>query len=179
MTYFLSEPTNISAELDNRANWHAQSTDCTPSIPHIQTQEYAQPRKVSALWLWQSFTAPAQSQHHRQQRPTLYLSLLSSAKKVRQVNNRKNTWIIYNLSNHKAQRCAPPHAGHFGDYCWAQCNSQNRTKPAFPASSEPMGEFHTILYLPVRRHTYRMAKRMQPDSRTGILSGILKKSREA
>lgn len=54
-----------------------------------------------------------------------------------------------------------------------------RTKPAFAASSEPMGEFHTILYLPVKRHRHRMAERRQLDSRTALLSGILKKSREA
>lgn len=51
----------------------------------------------------------------------------------------------------------------------------HRTKSAFAASSEPRAEFHTILHLPVRRHTYRMAERMQPDSRTGILSDIFKK----
>lgn len=123
VTNFLPEPTNISAELDKRANWDAQSNGCTPSIPHTQTQEHAWPRKCSALWLWRSFTAPAQSPHHRQQRPMLYLSLLSSAKKVWQVNNRENTWIIYILANHGAQRCVPPCAGSFGDYCWAQCHS--------------------------------------------------------
>lgn len=53
------------------------------------------------------------------------------------------------------------------------------TKPAFAASSEPMGEFPTILYLPVRRHTYRMGEKRQRDSNTAILLGILKKSGEA
>lgn len=48
----------------------------------------------------------------------------------------------------------------------------HRTKPAFAASSEPMGEFPTILYLPVRRHTYRMGESRQLDSRTAILSDI-------
>lgn len=51
VTSFLPEPTNISAELDYRANIDAQSTDCTPATPHIPVQEYAQPRKCSAPWL--------------------------------------------------------------------------------------------------------------------------------
>lgn len=88
------------------------------------------------------------------------------------MNNRKNTWI-YNLSNHRAQRCAPLAQGALETT--AELNvTAHRTKPAFAANSEPMGEFHTVLYLPVRRHTYRIAERRQLDSRTEIISGILK-----
>lgn len=60
------------------------------------------------------------------------------------MNNRKNTWIIYSLFNERAQRCASPCAGHLE--IPAEINViAHRTKPASAASSEPMGEFCSVL----------------------------------
>lgn len=122
--------------------------------------------------------SPHLPKFHRQQRPMLYLSLLSSAKKVWQVNNRKHTWIIYTLSLITQHRgVLPPVQGALK--ITGEVNAAaHRTKPAFATGSEPMGEFHTILYLPVRRHTYRMADMRQLDAGTAIVSGILKKNLE-
>lgn len=95
------------------------------------------------------------------------------------MNDRKNTWRIYSLSLITKHTGTLPLVQGTLEITDELSVTAHRTKPALAASSEPMGEFHTILYLPVRRHTYRMAERRQLHSKTAVLSGIFKKSREA
>lgn len=79
-------------ELDYRANQDAQSTDYTPSTPHIPTYAHAKTGKCSVSCLWGKVTSTCPKPSP--QRPTLYLGLPSSSKKIWKENKRKIMWII-------------------------------------------------------------------------------------